>query len=79
MAQGKKVLLIDDDEDFRDALVEQLSIIEGFEVFEAGDAAETLAIIKNTEFDNHSKRPFKRNNTGFLRDTWNNEACNVSG
>ena len=51
MAQGKKVLLIDDDEDFRDALVEQLSIIEGFEVFEAGDAAETLAIIKNTEFD----------------------------
>ena len=51
MAQGKKVLLIDDDEDFRDALVEQLSIVEGFEVFEAGDAAETLAIIKNTEFD----------------------------
>ena len=51
MAQGKKILLIDDDEDFRDALVEQLSIIEGFEVFEAGDAAETLAIIKNTEFD----------------------------
>ena len=51
MAQGKKVLLIDDDEDFRDALVEQLSIIEGFEVFEAGDAAETLEIIKNTEFD----------------------------
>ena len=51
MAQGKKVLLIDDDEDFRDALVEQLSIIEGFEVFEDGDAAETLAIIKNTEFD----------------------------
>ena len=51
MAQGKKILLIDDDEDFRDALVEQLSIIEGFEVFEAGDAAETLEIIKNTEFD----------------------------
>ena len=51
MAQGKKVLLIDDDEDFRDALVEQLSIIEGFEVFETGDAAETLEIIKNTEFD----------------------------
>ena len=51
MAQGKKVLLIDDDEDFRDALVEQLSIIEGFEVFEAGDAAETIEIIKNTEFD----------------------------
>ena len=51
MAQGKKVLLIDDDEDFRDALVEQLSIVEGFEVFEAGDAAETLEIIKNTEFD----------------------------
>lgn len=51
MAQGKKVLLIDDDEDFRDALVEQLSIIEGFEVFEAGYAAETLEIIKNTEFD----------------------------
>ena len=51
MAQGKKVLLIDDDEDFRDALFEQLSIIEGFEVFETGDAAETLEIIKNTEFD----------------------------
>ena len=51
MAQGKQVLLIDDDEDFRDALVEQSSIIEGFEVFETGDAAETLEMIKNTEFD----------------------------
>lgn len=51
MAQGKKILLIDDDDDLRDALVEQLSMTEDFEVLEAGNAKETLEHTKNSDFD----------------------------
>lgn len=51
MAHGKKILLIDDDNDLRDALVEQLSMTEDFEVHEAGNASETLEHTKTNEFD----------------------------
>lgn len=51
MAPGKKILLIDDDNDLRDALVEQLSMTEDFEVHEAGNASETLEHTKTNEFD----------------------------
>ena len=39
MAHMKKILLVDDDEDLRDALAEQLRITEEFSVEEAGDGA----------------------------------------
>ena len=43
MAQTlKKILLVDDDEDLREALSEQLVMTEDFDVFEAGTAAEAL-------------------------------------
>ena len=37
MAQLKKILLVDDDDDLRDALSEQLVMTEDFDVFEASD------------------------------------------
>ena len=43
--------MIDDDEDLRDALVEQLSIIEEFEVLEAGTAQGAIEITKENDFD----------------------------
>ncbi len=45
MAQLKKILLVDDDDDLRDALSEQLLLTEDFDVFEAanGEDAKTRA------------------------------------
>ena len=51
MTQAKKILMIDDDEDLRDALVEQLSIIEEFEVLEAGTAQGAIELTKENDFD----------------------------
>jgi DNA-binding response OmpR family regulator len=42
MAQLKKILLVDDDEDLREALGEQLLMTEDFDVFEAGNGAEAM-------------------------------------
>ena len=42
MAILKKILLVDDDEDLREALSEQLVMTEDFDVFEAGDGAEAM-------------------------------------
>ena len=42
MATLKKILLVDDDEDLREALSEQLVMTEDFDVFEAGDGAEAM-------------------------------------
>ena len=42
MAQLKKILLVDDDEDLREALSEQLVMTEDFDVFEGGDGAEAM-------------------------------------
>lgn len=42
MAQLKKILLVDDDEDLREALSEQLVQTEDFDVFEAADGAEAM-------------------------------------
>ena len=37
MAAVKKILLVDDDPDLREALADQLVMTEEFDVFEAGD------------------------------------------
>ena len=42
MANLKKILLVDDDEDIREALSEQLVMTEDFDVFEAGNGAEAM-------------------------------------
>jgi len=46
MAQLKKILLVDDDDDLREALGEQLVMTEDFDVFEAGSGAEAMARVK---------------------------------
>ncbi len=42
MAQLRKILLVDDDDDLRDALGEQLLMTEEFDVFEAATGADAL-------------------------------------
>jgi PleD family two-component response regulator len=38
----KKILLVDDDDDLREALSEQLVMTEDFDVFEAGAGAQAM-------------------------------------
>ena len=42
MATQKNILLVDDDEDLREALAEQLIMTEDFDVFEAGNGADAM-------------------------------------
>ncbi|MGX9356329.1 response regulator transcription factor [Roseobacteraceae bacterium S113] len=51
MAQLKNILLVDDDEDLREALAEQLIMTEDFEVFEGANGAEAMERIKASHFD----------------------------
>ncbi|SMX38404.1 response regulator transcription factor [Maliponia aquimaris] len=51
MAQLKNILLVDDDEDLREALAEQLIMTEDFEVFEADAGATAMARIKEQIYD----------------------------
>ena len=51
MAQLKRLLLVDDDEDLREALSEQLIMTEDFDVFEAGTGAEAMGRIKEGLYD----------------------------
>ena len=51
MAQAKTILLIDDDDDLREALTEQFVMIEEFAVVEAGTGADALQQLKNGQFD----------------------------
>ena len=51
MAQLKKILLVDDDEDLREALSEQLVMTEDFDVFEAGNGAEAMGRVKEGLYD----------------------------
>ena len=51
MAQLKKILLVDDDEDLREALGEQLLMSEEFDVFEAGDGAEAMVKAKEQLYE----------------------------
>lgn len=51
MANLKKILLVDDDEDLRDALADQLVLTEEFDVFEADDGAAGLKRAKEAVYD----------------------------
>ena len=51
MAQLKKVLLINDDEDLREALSEQLLMTEDFDVYEGSNGAEALQKVKQQNYD----------------------------
>ena len=51
MAQLKKILLVDDDEDLREALSEQLVMTEDFDVFEAGNGGDALVKAKEAIYD----------------------------
>ena len=51
IVQLKKVLLIDDDEDLREALSEQLLMTEDFDVHEGASGAEALEKVKQLSYD----------------------------
>lgn len=51
MANLKKILLIDDDDDLREALAEQLLMTEEFDVFEGASGAEANQKIKEQIYD----------------------------
>ncbi len=51
MATVKKILMVDDDPDLREALADQLVLTEEFDVFEAGDGAEGLARAGEQSYD----------------------------
>ncbi|EKE44275.1 hypothetical protein OCGS_1791 [Oceaniovalibus guishaninsula JLT2003] len=51
MANLKKILLVDDDEDLREALSEQLIVTEDFDVFEADSGAHAMEKVKAQHYD----------------------------
>ncbi|MGY6548041.1 MAG: response regulator transcription factor [Roseinatronobacter sp.] len=51
MAKLNKILLVDDDDDLREALSEQLVSTDEFDVFEAGNGAEAMEQIRAGQFD----------------------------
>jgi DNA-binding response OmpR family regulator len=51
MAQLRKILLVDDDDDLREALSEQLVMTEDFDVFEADSGATAMQKTKESLYD----------------------------
>jgi DNA-binding response OmpR family regulator len=51
MAGLRKILLVDDDDDLREALSEQLVMTEDFDVFEAGTGVEGMEKVKASLYD----------------------------
>ena len=51
MSTLKKILMVDDDADLREALADQLVLTEEFDVFEAADGADGLARAKEQHYD----------------------------
>jgi DNA-binding response OmpR family regulator len=51
MSVLKKILMVDDDADLREALADQLVLTEEFDVFEAGNGAEGLTKAREQNYD----------------------------
>ena len=51
MATLKRILLVDDDDDLREALSEQLVMTEDFDVFEAANGAQSMVRAKEALYD----------------------------
>ncbi len=51
MAKLNKILLVDDDDDLREALSEQLVTTDEFDVFEAANGAEAMEQVRAGQFD----------------------------
>lgn len=51
MAKLNKILLVDDDDDLREALSEQLVLTDEFDVFEAANGAEAMEQVRAGQFD----------------------------
>jgi DNA-binding response OmpR family regulator len=51
MSTARHILVVDDDEDLRDSLAEQLALHEEFETEIAGDAREAIEKLKNQRID----------------------------
>jgi len=51
MSKLNKILLVDDDDDLREALAEQLVATEDFDAFEAGDGASAMERVREEQFD----------------------------
>ena len=51
MAANTKILLVDDDEELRLSLAEQLELHESFDITQAGDGKGGLAAVKDARFD----------------------------
>ena len=51
MGTQKNILLVDDDEDLREALAEQLVMTEDFDVFEAGNGADAMQKTREGLYD----------------------------
>jgi DNA-binding response OmpR family regulator len=51
MSNLKKILMVDDDADLREALADQLVLTEEFDVFEAGNGADGLVRAKESLYD----------------------------
>ncbi|MCB1352292.1 MAG: response regulator transcription factor [Rhodobacteraceae bacterium] len=51
MSAVKKILMVDDDSDLREALADQLVLTEEFDVFEASDGADGLTRAKEQHYD----------------------------
>ena len=51
MAALRKILLVDDDDDLREALSEQLVMTEDFDAFEAANGADAMEKVRQDDFD----------------------------
>ncbi len=51
MSKLNKILLVDDDDDLREALAEQLVATEDFDAFEAGDGASAMDRVRDEQYD----------------------------
>src|SRR5260221_150309 len=51
MSTARKILIVDDDEDLRESLKDQLALHDEFEVFTAGTASKGVDIVKKEHLD----------------------------